>query len=79
MGEERATTSKEKKIRSREKKKRTGKKHLSLKVWNYYEIKDGALKRKRDNCPRCGAGTFLSEHKNRQYCGRCGYTQFTKK
>ncbi len=68
----------EKKTRTREKKQRTGKKHLSLKVWEYYEVEGNAVKRKRKNCPRCGPGTMLSEHKNRFYCGRCGYTQIQK-
>jgi small subunit ribosomal protein S27Ae len=79
MGEERAASAKEKKIRSKEKKKRTGRKHESLEIWKYYEVKDGSLRRKKANCPRCGPGTFLSEHKDRLYCGRCGYTQFGKK
>ena len=25
------------------------------------------------NCPKCGAGVKLAEHKNRRSCGRCGY------
>lgn len=69
----------EKKARTREKKQRKGKKHLSLKVWQYYEVNGETVKRKRKNCPRCGPGTMLSEHKNRVYCGRCGYTEITKK
>lgn len=79
MGEEASAPSKEKKIRTKEKKKRTGRKHESLKVWKYYDVSGGTVKKKRTDCPRCGVGTFLSEHKNRQYCGRCGYTQFVKK
>jgi small subunit ribosomal protein S27Ae len=79
MPEEGAKVSKEKKVRTKEKKKRTGRKHESLKVWNYYEVKDGVLERKRKHCPRCGPGTFLSEHKDRLYCGRCGYAQTEKK
>lgn len=79
MAEAKSHVSKEKKVKTREKKKRSGRKHSSLKVWSYYEVKDGSLVRKRDHCPRCGPGTFLSEHKNRLYCGRCGFTQFDKK
>ena len=66
-------------MRSREKKQRTGRKHESLKVWEYYEVKDGKVNRKRDHCPRCGPGTFLSKHDKRNYCGRCGYTHIQKK
>ena len=68
----------EKKVRSREKKERTGRKHQSLKIWEYYEVQGDSVKRKRNNCPRCGPGTMLSEHKNRKYCGRCGYTEISK-
>ncbi len=37
------------------------------------------LHRKRRVCPRCGAGVFLAEHKDRYSCGKCGYTEFRKK
>ncbi len=30
-------------------------------------------------CPRCGPGIFLGIHKNRLFCGRCHYTEFTGK
>ena len=79
MPEEGARVTKEKKVRTKEKVKRTGRKHESLKIWEYYEVKDGSLSRKRRHCPRCGPGSFLSEHKKRKYCGRCGYTEFEKK
>jgi len=36
------------------------------------------LERKRKTCPRCGAGVFLAEHKDRYACGKCGYTEFIK-
>jgi small subunit ribosomal protein S27Ae len=29
------------------------------------------------NCPRCGAGVKLADHKDRRSCGKCGY--FEKK
>ena len=44
-----------------------------------YDIQDGKLVRKKRNCPKCGDGTFLGQHKNRESCGKCGYTEFTKK
>ncbi|MCW3134892.1 MAG: 30S ribosomal protein S27ae [Methanophagales archaeon] len=37
------------------------------------------LHRTRKVCPRCGAGVFLAEHKDRYSCGKCGYTEFRKK
>ena len=63
----------------REKKQRTGKKHLSLKPNEYYDVSGGSLTRKRKSCPRCGQGTWLGEHKGRLYCGKCGYTEFDRK
>jgi len=27
-------------------------------------------------CSRCGKGVFMSEHKNRRTCGKCGLTEF---
>ncbi len=29
------------------------------------------------NCPKCGPGVRLAEHKDRRSCGKCGY--FEKK
>ncbi len=29
-------------------------------------------------CPRCEF-SFLAEHKDRRTCGKCGYTEFSKK
>ncbi len=30
-------------------------------------------------CPRCGPGVFLADREGRMHCGRCSYTEFTKK
>ena len=78
MSDAKPHVSKDKKVRIKDKKVSGGHKHCSLKVWTYYEEKDGTLVRKRDHCPRCGPGAFLSKHKNRRYCGRCGFAQFNK-
>ncbi|MFZ2070103.1 MAG: 30S ribosomal protein S27ae [Halobacteriota archaeon] len=37
------------------------------------------VRRTRKICPRCGAGVFLAEHKDRYSCGKCGYAEFRKK
>ncbi len=78
MSEEGAAPPKEKSGKTKEKKARTGRKHESLKVWEYYEVRGDTVERKRRSCPRCGPGTMLSEHNNRRYCGRCGFTEFSK-
>jgi len=44
-----------------------------------YKWGEGKLTRSRQHCPKCGAGVFLGQHKDRSSCGRCGYTEFSKK
>lgn len=58
---------------------RKGRKHEKTQIYKYYEIKGGTLSRKKKSCPRCGPGTWLGAHKNRAYCGKCGYTEFERK
>jgi len=55
-------------------KKEPGKSHPNN-VYKSYS--DGKSKNKA--CPKCGTGTFLAQHKDRTHCGKCGYTEFTKK
>jgi len=43
-----------------------------------YTISGDKLERKA-TCPKCGPGTFMAKHKNRQTCGTCGLTHFKKK
>jgi small subunit ribosomal protein S27Ae len=47
-------------------------------VYSFYEIKGERVNRLRKECPRCGRGVFLAEHKDRLTCGKCGYTSFKK-
>ena len=49
------------------------------KVWQRYEKKGDVVERKNKSCPKCGQGTFLANHKSRLYCGKCHYTEFSKK
>ena len=46
---------------------------------DHYSVQDGKLERNGRNCPKCGAGVFLAEHKDRNSCGKCGYTEFKTK
>lgn len=46
--------------------------------WEYYDVSGDKIERKRRSCPKCGAGVFLAEHKDRVACGKCGYTEFAK-
>ncbi len=56
--------------------KKAPRKRVKMKKSTYYEIKGGSLKRKRVSCPKCGSGVFMAEHKDRQTCGKCGYTEW---
>jgi ubiquitin-small subunit ribosomal protein S27Ae len=57
-------------------------KKVKLAVLKYYQVDDsGKVTRTRRECPaeQCGAGVFMANHKDRQYCGKCGLTyRFTK-
>lgn len=55
------------------------KKGQNVSVWKYYKVEGEGLKRLKKECPRCGRGVFMAEHKNRTTCGRCGYTEFKRK
>ncbi|QWU87616.1 hypothetical protein CA3LBN_001881 [Candidozyma haemuli] len=46
-----------------------------LAVLTYYKVdNDGKVERLRRECPNCGAGIFMANHPDRQYCGRCHTT-----
>ncbi|MCK4718340.1 MAG: 30S ribosomal protein S27ae [Thermoplasmata archaeon] len=46
---------------------------------DHYKIEGDKIVRNRQFCPKCGAGVFLAEHKDRVSCGKCGYTEFKDK
>lgn len=46
----------------------------AVQVWKYYKVEGGTLTRLRRECPRCGPGTFMAQHADRLYCGKCGHT-----
>merc|ERR1712050_465380 len=66
-----------KKVYTTPKKIKHKRKKAALATLKYYKVDDvGKLERKRKECPAqiCGAGIFMSNHKDRQYCGKCGLT-----
>jgi len=67
-----AKVEKKKEKKSQKERPRSKKKHTKVQVWKLYDTK-GGLKRKNENCPRCGPGTFLAQYKHRKYCGKCGW------
>ena len=53
-----------------------GNKGSSPKVYGYYKVEGDKETRTRKNCIRCGKGVYMSEHKDRRTCGKCGDTEF---
>ncbi len=47
-------------------------------VSTYYKIAGDKATKTRKICSRCGKGVFMSEHKNRRTCGKCGLTEFNQ-
>jgi small subunit ribosomal protein S27Ae len=44
-----------------------------------YSTDGGKISRTKPVCPKCGPGVFMAAHKDRVSCGKCGYTEFSKK
>jgi len=55
------------------------KKGKSLQVYKSYQVSGDKLQRKNRNCPKCGPGVFLAEHKDRVSCGKCHYMEMKRK
>ncbi len=49
-----------------------------IQVYKLYKVEGETLTRLRKECPRCGRGYFMADHKGRLTCGHCGYTTYTK-
>lgn len=41
----------------------------------HYKVEGNKVVRARRDCPKCGPGRFLAQHKDRLACGNCGYTE----
>ena len=46
-------------------------------IYKFYNVQGDKVTRIKRDCPRCGKGTFMAEHKNRFTCGKCSFTEFT--
>ncbi len=53
-----------------------GKKGSSPSVYKYYKLDGDKVTNIHKICSRCGKGVFMSIHKNRITCGKCGLTEF---
>lgn len=58
-------------------KKKHKKKKVKLAILKYYRVEGGKVVRLRQMCKVCPPGTFLAEHPDRLYCGRC-HTSYVK-
>lgn len=47
-------------------------------VYKFYKMEGDKLTRNKRECPRCGKGVFMAEHKDRNTCGKCGFTEFRR-
>jgi len=50
-----------------------------MKKREIFKVEGDKIVRLRRNCPKCGDGVFLADHKDRLSCGACGYTEFKSK
>nr|MBI4157029.1 30S ribosomal protein S27ae [Candidatus Woesearchaeota archaeon] len=58
--------------------KKKVKNKVSPKIWKKYKVSGDKLERSKI-CPRCGPGTFMADHKDRYYCGKCHYLEVRPK
>jgi small subunit ribosomal protein S27Ae len=58
-------------------KKKHKKRKVKLAILKYYKVEDGKIVRLRQLCKYCPPGTFIAEHPDRLYCGRC-HTAYMK-
>ena len=47
-------------------------------IWQKYKVNGDKLEKARKDCPKCGQGYALAQHKNRNTCGSCGYSEYKK-
>ena len=64
---------------SKEEKSSEVKKRKKRKIFSYYKIENGKLKRLLPFCERCGPGYFMADHGDRYSCGHCGLTKYKPK
>ncbi len=68
---------KKKKKDTKKGKKSHKKKKVKLAILKYYKVEGGKVVRLIQMCKVCPPGTFLAEHPDRLYCGRC-HTAYQK-
>lgn len=56
--------------------KKKKKEKKAMQVWKLYQASGNKAERKNRFCSKCGPGYFLAMHKDRETCGKCGFTEF---
>lgn len=64
-----------KSVRKGKKKRKPG---VSTQKFKFYKVVEGKIEKLKRECPKCGAGIFMAEHKDRFHCGKCGFSEFKK-
>jgi small subunit ribosomal protein S27Ae len=59
-------------------KQKTKKKKRKSSRYRFYSVEGNKAKTGKMACPKCGAGVFMAEHKDRWHCGACGYTKWKR-
>ena len=72
---------KKKKKDVKKKKPKHHKKKVKLQILKYYKVEGDKVVRLKQMCKVCPPGTFIAEHSDRLYCGRCkvAYTKVADK
>ena len=65
---------KKKKATTKKKKPKHRHKKINLRILKYYKVDGEKVARINKMCEVCPPGTFLAEHEDRLYCGRCRST-----
>jgi small subunit ribosomal protein S27Ae len=47
-------------------------------IYKFYKLENNKVEKTKRECPRCGKGVFMADHKDRFSCGKCSYTEFKK-
>ena len=68
---------KKKKQQNKKVKKKHVHKKTNLRILKYYKVDGDKVARLNKMCEVCPPGTFLADHEDRLYCGRCRST-YTK-
>ncbi|MCH8067033.1 MAG: 30S ribosomal protein S27ae [Nanoarchaeota archaeon] len=59
--------------------KKKKKEKKAMQIGKLYQVSGDKIERKNKFCTKCGPGYFLAKHKDRETCGKCGYSEIISK